>query len=345
MPEEVNSQNYNRLRIRVAQILTTGKERARQAVERETLQSYWGVGRILHEHLLAYKQRAEYGARVVSLLARDIQIGERQLYKMLQFFRAFPILPSWTELGWGHYRALLGVPAEAERLAYLEGAVRGGWSVRELEAHVKAGALAQPTPETGKSPTPSETLPALRGQLYTYKLRESASGGGLRLDLGFGIHPGWPLTGLAHPQPGKIVASIRTAPGADRPDAYRFQEVRERRAAFYTYCAKVIRVVDGDTVWLDVDCGFGIWSEQKVRFRGIDAPEIATAAGLRSRDFVSQSLADLPCVVVTTTKPDKYDRYLADVFYLPGSGDPEAVLRQGVFLNRELLKTGLAKRV
>ena len=344
MIEEVNPKNYNRLRIRVAQILTTGKERARRAVERETLQSYWGVGRILHEHLLAYKQRAEYGAHVVSLLARDVRIGERQLYKMLQFYRVFPVLPSWTELGWGHYRALLGVPAEAERLAYLEGAVRAGWSVRELEAHVKAGTLAQSTAQTGKASTPADTLPALRGQLYTYKLRESASGDGLRLDLGFGIHPGWPLTGLTRPQPGMVVESIRITPGADRPTAYRFQEVRERRAAFYTYCAKVVRVVDGDTVWLDVDCGFGIWIEQKVRLRGIDTPEIATAAGLRSRDFVSQALADLPCVAVTTTKPDKYDRYLADVFYLPGSDDPEAVLRQGVFLNRDLLKAGLAKR-
>ena len=37
-------------------------------------------------------------------------------------------------------------------------------------------------------------------------------------------------------------------------------------------------------------------------------------------------------------------RYIADVFYLPGESDPQVVLRNGVFLNRELLEERLATR-
>lgn len=98
------------------------------------------------------------------------------------------------------------------------------------------------------------------------------------------------------------------------------------------YGAQVLSVIDGDILWLDIDCGFGVWTKQKVRLRGIDTPELETAAGVQARDFVG----------VTTTKPDKYDRYLADVFYLPGEDDPARVLADGTFLNWALYKAGLA---
>ena len=130
----------------------------------------------------------------------------------------------------------------------------------------------------------------------------------------------------------------------DGSGGYRFSEAAGRRAAFYSYRARVVKVLDGDTVWLDIDCGFRVWTRQKVRLRGIDAPELPTAAGVRARDFVAQALDGLPFVAVTTTKPDKYDRYLADVFYLAGADGPEAVLREGTFLNRALLEAGLAGR-
>ena len=49
-------------------------------------------------------------------------------------------------------------------------------------------------------------------------------------------------------------------------------------------------------------------------------------------------------VAVTTTRPDKYDRYLADVFYLEGEEEVGVVLEEGRFLNRGLLGTGEVAR-
>ena len=47
----------------------------------------------------------------------------------------------------------------------------------------------------------------------------------------------------------------------------------------YSYRVDNIRVIDGDTVEVDIDLGFGVWlKKQKVRIYNIDAPE------MRSKD-------------------------------------------------------------
>ena len=45
----------------------------------------------------------------------------------------------------------------------------------------------------------------------------------------------------------------------------------------WTYRAKVVRVIDGDTVDVDIDLGFGIWQKnERVRIMGLDTPESRT---------------------------------------------------------------------
>jgi endonuclease YncB( thermonuclease family) len=48
------------------------------------------------------------------------------------------------------------------------------------------------------------------------------------------------------------------------------------------------------------------------------------------------------CLVIKTYKQEKYGRFLADVFYQKGATDRERILREGIFLNQELLDEGLA---
>ncbi|OGG49509.1 MAG: hypothetical protein A3F84_08585 [Candidatus Handelsmanbacteria bacterium RIFCSPLOWO2_12_FULL_64_10] len=90
---------YPALREEVVQILQEGKERARQAVEREKVQTYWEVGRVLHTHLLAYRERANYREQVLARLAQDVGMSQRLLYQMLELYRAFPILHARAKLG------------------------------------------------------------------------------------------------------------------------------------------------------------------------------------------------------------------------------------------------------
>ena len=45
----------------------------------------------------------------------------------------------------------------------------------------------------------------------------------------------------------------------------------------YEYRCNIIRVVDGDTVDVDIDLGFGVWlKDERVRIMGIDTPESRT---------------------------------------------------------------------
>lgn len=62
-----------------------------------------------------------------------------------------------------------------------------------------------------------------------------------------------------------------------------------------------------------------------------------------ARAFVAGELAQVGFVVVQTFRPDKYNRYLADLFYLLGEDDAKKVAAEGIFLNRLLLQKGLAR--
>ena len=342
---------FDDLKGEVVRLMQDGKMKAEQAFMDETLRTYHGIGQVLDTYLLNKKDRAEYGERVVLRLSQEVGIGKSALYSGLAFYRLNPKFQTRGKLTWSHYRALLSLPSVADQQAYELAADKNAWSVRELETQIRASALegASPGALSRAVLRPDENLPALRGWFYTYRLVEGGSVEGdsslpgdsdLRLDLGFGTHLAWPLKGVEGARAGDYLTATR-----DRSGDYSFAPGDRRPAAFYTYTARVIHVIDGDTIWVDIDCGFRVWCRQKVRLRGIDSPELPTAGGVRAKSFATRELSEVAFVVVTTTKPDKYDRYLADVFYAPGEEDPERVLREGKFLNRELLVRGLAERV
>ena len=59
----------------------------------------------------------------------------------------------------------------------------------------------------------------------------------------------------------------------------------------YNYKAKLVRVVDGDTVDALIDVGFDIWFKKRIRFKGIDTWETRTrnleekALGLKAKSI------------------------------------------------------------
>ena len=45
----------------------------------------------------------------------------------------------------------------------------------------------------------------------------------------------------------------------------------------HEYRCKIVKVIDGDTVDVDIDLGFGVWmKKQRIRLYGIDTPESST---------------------------------------------------------------------
>lgn len=84
----------------------------------------------------------------------------------------------------------------------------------------------------------------------------------------------------------------------------------------YTYEAKVIRVVDGDTVDLDIDLGFHTRVMKRIRLAFINAPERYTDLGKRSKEFLIKTIPEGSKVTVKTQldRNDKYGRVLGELF-------------------------------
>ncbi len=83
---------------------------------------------------------------------------------------------------------------------------------------------------------------------------------------------------------------------------------------------RIANVLDGDTLVVDVDLGFGIWrSSLTVRLNGIDAPEVHSRdkvekeAGLAVKEVVKKVLAGNRVVGLESHELDKYGRILGDV--------------------------------
>lgn len=82
----------------------------------------------------------------------------------------------------------------------------------------------------------------------------------------------------------------------------------------YQYRAKLVRVVDADTVQLDLDLGFHQWRlGQSYRLLRINAPELNTPEGKDAQgkliDFLWGKL-----LVAHTQRSDSFGRFLAEVY-------------------------------
>jgi len=87
----------------------------------------------------------------------------------------------------------------------------------------------------------------------------------------------------------------------------------------YEYRCKVTRVVDGDTVDVDIDLGFGVWMhKERVRLYGIDTPESRTRDleekkyGLLAKEHIKSFMpvGSMQTLVTVKDKAGKYGRIL-----------------------------------
>jgi micrococcal nuclease len=78
---------------------------------------------------------------------------------------------------------------------------------------------------------------------------------------------------------------------------------------------KLINVVDGDTIDVDIDLGFDISLTKRVRMAGIDTPESRTsdkmekALGLEAKEYLKKHIKDAKDIVIKTELPDSSEKY------------------------------------
>lgn len=89
----------------------------------------------------------------------------------------------------------------------------------------------------------------------------------------------------------------------------------------YEYRCEIIKIIDGDTVDIDIDLGFGVWMKgERVRFMGLDTPESRTrdltekVFGLYAKDYVKKHIPVGSIQTLKTFKDEtgKFGRILGD---------------------------------
>ena len=116
----------------------------------------------------------------------------------------------------------------------------------------------------------------------------------------------------------------------------------------YKYRAKVLRIIDGDTMDVDLDLGFDVvLAKQRVRLYGIDTPESRTRDkvekkfGLISKDYVKKRCPVGSKVVIGTHVGDergKFGRILGEVFAI----DKETNVIEETSINRKMINESYA---
>jgi len=102
---------------------------------------------------------------------------------------------------------------------------------------------------------------------------------------------------------------------------------------------KIKRIIDGDTVDVDIDLGFGVTLSHRVRLKDINAAETRTLSteektkGLAAKEWLKKELSREGEWIIETVKEDKYGRILGTLYCV---GDP-------VTINERMLNEGIAE--
>ncbi|MBN1698878.1 MAG: thermonuclease family protein [Spirochaetales bacterium] len=307
--------------------IDNSKQRMFNTFENERTITYWNIGRHINQHMLNYTDRADYGEYVFTRLAEEIDMGRSTLYKILQFYETYPeIVSARRQLTWTHYRILLTVRDEKKRKEYERRVLEEKLSTRELEDLVKEG--------KEEKNSKNGNIAEKRGIPFLYRLKKINDT--LSLDLGFRIYKTHTMNGFNEDD----IIEVKK-----ENNVYRFYKKENiNPGILFTYRGSIEEIVDGDTLWVNIDLGFEIRTKQKLRLRGINAADVTTGEGKKAQQYIINQLYECTYVIVKTYYRDKYNRYLADIYYIKEETDIDEIAEKGNFLNNELLTKGLAKK-
>jgi micrococcal nuclease len=103
--------------------------------------------------------------------------------------------------------------------------------------------------------------------------------------------------------------------------------------------SRLYKVVDGDTIEVDIDLGFNVSIHKTVRLAGIDTPESRTKDayekkfGLEAKEWLKTKLKDAENIRIRTEKPDSTEKYGRILGWLFRNNDTvsinETMIQQG----------------
>jgi micrococcal nuclease len=129
----------------------------------------------------------------------------------------------------------------------------------------------------------------------------------------------------------------------------------------YEYNCKIVRVIDGDSIIIDIDLGFSHFiHNESIRLYGVDCPECRSrdkeekAAGFLAKEFVEDALHVGGIYRLQTKEKGKFGRYLGTIYLtddtsinaalvkerlaVPYFGQSKVRVQEAHLANRKLLK-------
>ena len=307
---KISNNIYSKFLQKLQKIISDTEIKITENINNEKVRMCWNIGKNIEEHLLQ-NNRGEYGKNLFLNLANDTNIAEKTLYQMRSFYKSYPSLPTNKNLNWSHYRNLISVKDDEQR-QYLEALViEEKLTSRDLQNKIsqnKSGKSAIKKPQ-------NVTLKVNRGKIFNYKIAEIK--GEKFLDLGFNIFERLDPKLAAKFELGNLVESKVNAIDSE----FSFAKSTATKSQLHTYKAYLERVVDGDTIRVELDLGFDIFHRQILRLSQINAPEKGTKEGEKAARKLKEILKNHQTLIIKTNKTDIYGRFVADVFLSDVNGE------------------------
>ncbi len=141
---------YGQLIGGIQALLSTARRGAARAVNGILVATYWEIGRRIVLFEQGGSARADYGEALLVRLSDDLTsrlgrgFSRQNLQQMRLLYLAYPSSqicqtpsgifdPGKLRLSWSHYTRLISLKSESARAFYEAEALRGGWSIRQLE--------------------------------------------------------------------------------------------------------------------------------------------------------------------------------------------------------------------
>lgn len=340
--------NYPKLLAEIKNAISVASLEISKVATRQKVVMSWQIGQLIEENLLTEERSEIYGEKLFDQLEADLLIKKRVLYKMVNFYKSYPQLPKDDEkLNWSHYRSLAEIKDDEKRQYLQNLAIENNWSSNKLDTEIrKDNKTDLKSLEEVKKVQSKKKLTAIRGKLFTYPLIKLFNSDKKFIDCGFKIFKAIE-TDLKEEQIVEV---------AKNGEKYSLVSSNLPYKKLNIYKAYLERVVDGDTIRVILDLGFGIFHEEILRLKGINAAEIKTNEGKRSYKFLNDLLKDVPFLIVKTVKTDIYGRFVADVFlegtenekneleiFTKHETSPQEVADNGIYLNQLLLDEGVVE--
>lgn len=115
----------------IKKVILVSRQNAVRSIDQHRVLMYWQIGKQIFEEEQQGKDRADYGAYLITFLSEQLQpefgsgFSYRQLNFYRQFYRTFPIVSALrTQLNWTQYKLLISIDSEDKREFYIEESVK-----------------------------------------------------------------------------------------------------------------------------------------------------------------------------------------------------------------------------